>query len=41
VREEVLLTADEAVLRQLPPALLAEASVRPLALPPPRGPGAR
>jgi len=29
VREEVLLTADEAVLRQLPPALLAEASVRP------------
>jgi len=40
VREEVLLTADEAVLRQLPPALLAEASVRPRGAPPtPRGPG--
>ncbi len=29
VREEVLLTADESVLSRLPPALLAEAQVRP------------
>ena len=31
VREEVLMTADEAVLSRLPPALLAEAQARPVA----------
>lgn len=31
VREEVLMTADDAVLSRLPPALLAEAQARPVA----------